>query len=70
MTVSVQIAGVMGSFQRKDKRDDFHIGEYYRLPDGSIYFYHSKEPEHLFLLVLKNDIPKDTPIIDLERSKW
>ena len=70
MSVEVMIAGEMGSFRRVDKKNEFRIGEYYRTPNGKIYFYHSDDPKVEFMLVLENDIPKNTPIIDLERGKW
>ena len=67
LTVEVKIAGMVNSFHRVDKKN-FLIGEYYRLPNGSIYFYHSFYPKIEFMLVPEDVIPKDTNIYDLEGS--
>lgn len=68
MTVEVMIVGLMGSFRRVDKQN-FSVGEYYRLPNGDIYFYHSFSPKVEFMIVPEDVIPKGTKIFDLERGK-
>lgn len=67
MTVAIHIEGIEGCFSRVDK-GEFKIGEYYRMPNGRIYFYHSDQPKFEFLPVLDGDIPRSAQIILLEET--
>jgi len=68
LTVEIMISGVMGTYRRVDKKN-FSVGEYYRLPNGNIYFYHSFDPKIEFMLVPEDVIFKGTKIYDFERGE-
>lgn len=66
----IMIAGEMGSFARVDKLSEFRIGEYYRTPNGKIYFYHSNKPKVEIMLVLKDDIPAGQKSLIWKEEAW